>query len=405
MRTLASLLLALFCTLALSGSIFAQKGQTEFKKSYRSDMEAFLDEAQKSYPFFDVKGLRKEWKPTRKRLEKAAKKCKTDAEFIGLVGEGIAFLRDAHMYITECAVDLPKREPTFYTGASFMPATEGRVVVMYPPEGQGASMKTGLVVLEIDGQDPRKLLEERGQAMWEKGGGFSSPQRALVFEYRTALSGERGEKHEVVCLVGKKKKKFKLSCRIEISGWPHTYNLPADLTRVGRSFHYTLLPNGIGYMYLRRVDSSIAEGMALALDKHADAKAWVIDLRGNSGGGYGDDLLNQVKAVGKPIAVICDAGCISAGETLIRDFVRYAGARVFGSKTAGSSSSKREWEFPSGIAKIKFSTRSRSGIDGISIEYNGITPHEIVEVVPEEVLAGQNSEILRAEEYLLKELR
>ncbi len=104
----------------------------------------------------------------------------------------------------------------------------------------------------------------------------------------------------------------------------------------------------------------------------------------------------------RQLAVILDAGCISAGETLARDFVNYKSARIFGSTSAGSSSSKRTWTFPSGIATIKFSTRSRTGIDGERIEFHGIAPHEPSEAVPEEVQAGKNSSILRAEEYILK---
>lgn len=379
----------------------AQKAKkAAYKKTYVSDMEAFIKEAQINYPFWDLKDLRKGWKAKKKDLEKRAKKCKTDVEFIRLVYEGMGYLRDAHMYMTECKIEMPRGEPSYYTGISFMEATDGRVVVMHPPEGQGASLKSGSVVLTINGKDARKFLDKRGEETWENGGGFSSPQRATLFEYRTALSGERGDKFEVVALVGKKKKKVKLSARTEISGWPRSYNLPADLKKVGKSFYYSKLESGYGYMYLRRVDSSIPQGMKEALAAHADVPGWVIDLRGNSGGGYGDDLVNQVKAVGKPTVVIGDAGCISAGETLIRDFIRYADARFIGTKTAGSSSSKKEWQFPSGIATVKFSTRSRYGPDGEPIEFNGIQPHEVVEAVPEEVQAGENSEILRAVEYL-----
>ena len=393
-------LVGMFVATALSaGSAHAQ---SDFKKSYASDMKAFVNQAQQSYPFFDLKDIRKDWKTTSKRLEKSAKKCKTDAEFMGLVAEGIAALRDAHMYITKSEVKMPKREPSFFTGVSFMPATDGRVVIMFPPSGKGASLKTGQVVLKIDGKDARQVLEQRGKEAWEKGGSFSSYQRALFWEYRYGLQGESGEKHVLICLDGKKKKTYKLSCRAEIDGWPHTYNLPADLERVGKSFYYSKLESGLGYMYLRRVDSSIPEGMAKALAELTDVTGWVVDLRGNTGGGYGSDLTDQIKSLSVPVAVIIDAGCISAGETLARDFVNYADGRIFGTVSAGSSSSKKDWTFPSGIATVKFSTRSRSGIDGKVIEFHGITPHEVTEVVPEEALTGENSSIKRAEEYLLQ---
>jgi hypothetical protein len=51
---------------------------------------------------------------------------------------------------------------------------------------------------------------------------------------------------------------------------------------------------------------------------------------------------------------------------------------------------------------LSLPTRSRFGPDRRPIEFFGIKPHEEVEAVPEEVLSGKNSEILRAEEYLAK---
>ncbi len=401
MRGALPILAGLIALPALSSPIGAQ---ADYKKHYRSDMEAFVDEVQKSYPFFDLKGIRKDWKATSKRLEKAAKKCKSDAEFMALVGEGIAILRDAHMSVTECAVELPEREPEFYPGVSFLPATDDRVVVMFPPEGQGASsLATGTVVLQIDGKDARKVLEQRAEDTWAAGGSFSTLQRARLFEYRIPLRGERGDKHVLTVQDGRKKKKVTVSARQEVSGWPRSYHMPEGLEQAGRSVWFARLESGAGYLYLRRVDSGLPDGIAKALAEVGDARGWVVDLRGNSGGGYGSELLGQVDAMPGPVAVILDAGCISAGETLARDFVNRKQARLFGLPTAGSSSSKRDWSFPSGIATIKFSTRSRGGVGGKPIEGSGIQPDEVVEVVPEEIQAGQNSAILRAEAWLLEQ--
>jgi C-terminal processing protease CtpA/Prc len=91
---------------------------------------------------------------------------------------------------------------------------------------------------------------------------------------------------------------------------------------------------------------------------------------------------------------------MSAGETFARDLQREAGARLFGENTAGASSSKRSWTFPSGIATVTFSTRSRWRNDGQPIEFNGIDPDMLVEAVPEEVQQGVNSAIRRAQEYI-----
>jgi hypothetical protein len=369
---------------------------------YADDLEAFFDHADKNYPFFDLKKIRKDWGRTKKDLAKRVRSCRSDEDFIFLVYDAVRCLRDGHMGVRAASVklDWPKR---YYPGIGFLPAADDRVIVMHAPPGREATVKPGMVVTKIDGQPARKFLEARAGESWEEGGFFSSPQRARLFVYRTPFAGEKGEKHEIAYLDGKKEKELTLRSDREISGWPHTYNLPEGLAREGRSFFHASLPSGVGYMYWRRIDASVWGGIPKALAAHPDVKGWIVDLRGNGGGGYGRELLDQMKALPRPVAVITDAGCISAGETSVRDLVNLAEARVFGARTAGSSTSKAEWAFPSGIAKVLFSTRSRGGLGGKPIEYNGIEPHEVVEPVPEEVLAGKNSEILRAEEWVLTE--
>jgi len=46
------------------------------------------------------------------------------------------------------------------------------------------------------------------------------------------------------------------------------------------------------------------------------------------------------------------------------------------------------------------SVRSRWGVDGQLIEFRGVQPHVEVEVVPEDLQRGLNTEILKAEQYL-----
>jgi len=370
---------------------------------YQRDLAAFFAVVEESYPFFDLKGIRLDWVVTKQRLAEKVEACTSGTEFLGIVVEAAQCLRDGHLQILETKADLPARPPQYYPGISFMPATRERVVVMYPPKGHEAELKIGTVVTEIDGTDARTVLEQRAKEAWAQGGSFSSPQRARLFAYRIALTGNKGQRHTITYLDGDRRRQVVLTAETTPQGWPHTYCLPRSLTRVGRSFWYTKLPSAVGYMYLRRVDDSVGPGIREALKKHPRATGWIADLRGNGGGGYDVGLINAIKAMPRPVAVLIDAGCISAGETLARDFRRYSGARLFGTKSAGSSSSKRQWKFPSGIAVVSFSQRSRWRSDRKAIEFNGIDPDVIVEPVPEELAAGVNSAIRRAEEYLKKQ--
>ena len=394
---------ALLLLLCLAGFALGVDGNSAPHSSYERDMDAFVREVDKGYPFFKLKGIRSDWTRAREDLKKRAKTCKSDQEFLLIVYDAIRTLRDGHMGVRKARIKLPALPPRYYPGISFLPATNGRVVIMYAPRAYGGELRTGVVVTKIDGTDARKWLEERAKAAWNEGGFFSSPQRARLFEYRQALRGKQGAKRTIKYLVDGHDKQFALKCDTIARGWPHTYNMPRNLKRVGRSFYYTRLASSIGYMYLRRIDANVQKGIDEAFATYPNVLGWIVDLRGNGGGGYDRSLIERIKKFSRPVAVLIDAGCVSAGETLARDFRAHPKARLFGSKTAGSSSAKRPWTFPSGIATITFPVRSRWRDDRKPIEFNGIDPDVEVEAVPEELLEGNNTAILKAEEYIASE--
>ena len=392
------LLLALSLACLAFGSTVSEASHSV----YESDMEAFMEQIDKEYPFFSLKGIRSDWTRAKKDLKQRAKNCKSDEEFLQITCDVIRVLRDGHMGIRQSRVQLPAVPPRYYPGLSFLPATNGRVVVMHAPRALAGALKTGTVVTKIDGTDARRCLEERAKAAWTQGGFFSSPQRARLFEYRLALRGDQGRKHTITYQEDGKERYLTLECSAVARGWPHTYNLPSDLKRVGRSFYYARLANDVGYMYVRRVDTSVPNGIDEAFEAHPNLNGWIVDLRGNGGGGYDRNLIERIKRFPGPVAVLIDAGCLSAGETLARDFRAYANAHLFGSRSGGSSSAKRTWSFPSGIASITFPVRSRWRNDKKPIEFNGIEPDVQVEAVPEELVEGKNPAILRAQEYIMR---
>ena len=368
--------------------------------SFESDWQAFTAEIDGSYPFFELKGIAADWTRCKEELGRKMKTCRTDAEFLALVADAIRVLRDAHAGFTDTRTPLPKSPPEYYPGIAFAPATEKRVVVLAGPPNN-KDLACGVVVREIDKRPARDVLEEKAAAAWKEGGGFSSPQRARLFEYRIALRGKKGDAHTLTLETARGTKTVKVSCDTEARGWPHTYNMPAGLTRNGQA-SYGALTSGVGYIHLRGVDGQTETGIAAALGAHPEAKGWLIDLRGNGGGGYDAKLIERLRSIPKPVAVLIDAGCISAGETLARDLVQATSARLFGDTSAVASSAKKSWAFPSGRATLTLPTRSRAGLNRRPIEFNGIIPDEHVEAVPEELRSGKNSGILRAEEWLLK---
>ena len=373
--------------------------------TYATDWTAFTREVDQAYPFFELKGIRRDWAQAKARLSERVKTCASEGEFLGIVSEAIRCLRDAHMGLSQTKVPPAAPPKRYYPGVSFMPGTEDRILVM-SAEAHTEILKPGTVVTKIDGRDARTVLEEKAKEAWSAdspyGVSVSSPQRARLFAFRWPLIASSNRTHTLHYLRDGREQELGVVGEMEPRGWPHTYNLPARLTRADRSLSYGKLVSGAGYMYLRSVGNETAAGLRQAAASHSDAKGWIIDLRGNGGGGYDTNLLAELKALPRPVVALIDAGCISAGETLARDLAQLAGAHLMGSRTAGASSAKRQWPFPSGIATVTFSTRSRWRGDGQPIEFNGIAPDAEIEAVPEEVARGLNSEILRAEEYLVR---
>jgi hypothetical protein len=385
-----------------SNNVAAAGGGTTQGSKYEGDWTAFAREVDQTYPFFELKGIRGDWETTRQRLSAKVKSCGSDAEFLGVIGEAIRCLRDAHMEVGESKA-APTDEPRlYYPGFSLMPATGARVIVMAASSQYAQLLSPGMIVTRIDGRDARTVMEEKGKEAWSAATPYhvSSPQRARFFAYRFPLAGARDAAHTLNYLVHGAERSLSARCDVEVRGWPHTYNRPTNLVSSGRTVVHAGLGSGAGYMCLRSVSDETEQEMTRALGALPAAQGWIVDLRGNGGGGYDDRLLERLKTLPRPVVVLIDAGCISAGETLARDLAAYSGARLMGATTAGSSTSKRTWSLPSGLASVRFSTRSRWRQDGQPIEYHGIAPDTEVEAVPEEVAKGLNSEILRAEEYL-----
>ena len=103
------------------------------RATYASDLAAFFDEVDKSYPFFELKGIGDDWAATKKRLAAKVRTCRSDEAFLGLVVEAIRCLRDSHMWVRSEKAKAPPPPKQYYSGISFLPATENRVVVLHPP--------------------------------------------------------------------------------------------------------------------------------------------------------------------------------------------------------------------------------------------------------------------------------
>lgn len=390
----------LWVALTIAESTGAEKVSEVTPAMRKQEASALIEQLEKSYVFFDLKGIRRDWNDRKKDWQKRAEKLNSDEELISLIGDCIECLRDGHMGFSDLAVKLPDAEPDYFSGLYFGKTAEGDVCIVNDMTNTYPPAKCGAKVLKIDGKDALKWLDEASAKLWEHGGAFSSPQRAAMMIWRWGLKGKQNDTHKITVQQGREKHDFTARNTIKCTMYPETQPKVANLAQTSQSeVRYKKLEDDIGYIYIRGLSGATDGLVSESLGGMQGIKSLVIDISDNGGGGgYKLDSLLPYK--GK-IAVLISPRCFSAGETYARDLVNQCGARLFGSTTAGSSSEKSTIDLPRNLGKIIISTRSRTGIKKC-IEFNGIEPDEEVLYDLDDLAKGESTLIRKAVEWLKK---
>ena len=112
------------------------------------------------------------------------------------------------------------------------------------------------------------------------------------------------------------------------------------------------LSDDIGYIYVRRISDDLPQVLDKALSNLPKIRGLILDVRGNSGGGFDDRALQNFSGADNaepdrpryqgPIALLLDERTISAGEGWASWFIAKNAPATFGSTTAGASSRKED---------------------------------------------------------------
>ena len=174
-----------------------------------------------------------------------------------------------------------------------------------------------------------------------------------------------------------------------------------------------MLDKRIGYIYVRRIRNDLIESLDQAVEKLWDAEGLIIDVRGNSGGGFDaarahrnfaldDDQEPQRPRFKGPIALLIDARCISAGEGWASWFVAKKRAKVFGTATAGASARKRTYTLKNGLYKVRFPIKLYRGSLDRPIERRGVEPDVSVRPNAQDLANGRDTILQAAYRDLLE---
>ena len=367
-----------------------------------------------SYPCFGLKGI--DWAAVGAELLPRAEEVKTNNEFGLLCMELVARLEDSHAYLMPGSARLPEVSfPQWDPGFACLIDDRGKPVVYYVDRGgpaEKAGVKVGMTVLSVNGEDVDKYLVKRMSQM-RKYGGYSS-QRYLLYHAAQWL-GMQADRGSVVEFqmqdVGGKTHSFKLLATIGIRYVPRRpVQVPGTSDTANVS--WTRLGDDIGYIYVRRIRDDLINRLDKAVGELGNARGLIIDVRGNSGGGFDsrkshinfmtDDESEPDRPKFKgPIALLIDARCVSAGEGWASWFIANKRAHVFGQATAGASARKIVYTLTNDLYKVRYPVKAYKGYLNRPIERRGLEPDVPVKQNASDLAAGRDTVLEAAKRYLL----
>jgi C-terminal processing protease CtpA/Prc len=384
--------------------------------SYEKAFHDLYEVLGKEYPCFELKGI--DWPEVGRVMLPRVKAVKTDEEFLLLCAELVARLEDSHAQVIPGAAPLPKVEfPRWDPGLACLMDDRGKPVVYYVDPGgpaEKAGIRLGATVVSINGKPAEDALRER-EAHLKKYVGFSSSR---YLRYQAARCFLQQRENSVLVRLELRdpqgnSQDLQLPASQDVRYLPR---LPVPIKGISDTsdVSWTRLDSGIGYIYVRRIGDGLIDSLDRAVGQLQDVKGLIIDVRGNSGGGFDDrrshlnfDLNRQGEEPKRPryvgpIALLIDARCISAGEGWASWFVANKRARFFGEATAGASARKKAYTLTNGLFEVRFPVKAYQGFLDRPIERRGLEPD--VPVMPNraDLAKGRDTVLRAAEAYLLQ---
>ncbi len=187
------------------------------------------------------------------------------------------------------------------------------------------------------------------------------------------------------------------------------------------------LTNGrIGYVHIPAMGNKEYDNFYSEVFRdNADKEALIIDVRGNSGGHVHDQIISLLskkpyalstsrrysgeqnteprRAWMRPTIVLIDDNSFSDGEIFPAVYQELKLGKVVGIPTSGSVIGTWEYDLLDG-SSMRLPGSGWYKLDGTNMEGNGVVPDIIVEISPEDEIAGKDTQLLRAIEEILKDI-
>lgn len=402
--------LALVLLFVLPLGVWCQPAGPTYDETFR-DLHRVLGER---YGAFALKP-EIDWRAIGEELIPRAAAATSDDEFGLVCLELVARLEDSHAELLPALRDVPTPPASMRWDSGFVCMEDDRgmpVVYHVDPKSPAsrARITPGLTILAID-DEPTSAIIARTEAELRRWTGYSSDRylryHAVHFFHRRANKGD------LMTILARRPDGMEVGFRVaatrELSYQPR---LPVPIAGVseGNDVSSVMLPGGIGYIYVRRMGEGLEADLDQAAARLVYARALIIDVRGNSGGGFDSETahanfdcsgaVTPRPVLCVPTAVLIDERCISAGEGWVSWFHNHARIRFFGQTTAGGSSVKDYYRLRNGFYRVRIPVRPRTGFLDRPIERRGIEPDEFVRQTAADLAAGRDTVLEAAKDWL-----
>lgn len=386
--------------------------------SYAATFRDLYSQLGRHYPCFELKNI--DWQVVGKEMLPRAEEIETDDQFGLLCLELVARLEDSHASLLPAKARIPQIPfPQWDPGFACLLDDKDRPVVYYVDPGgpaEKAGIAIGMTVTKIDGVPADKAIES-----WMKQitryVGYSS-RRYLRYQAARMFCRQMTQGQivnaEFEQLDGKKIA-HDLPCTLGVRYLPR---LPVPIAGIADAGNvsWTMLDGEIGYIYVRRIRGDLPEQLDRAVEELEEAKGIIVDVRGNSGGGFdasrayrnfdlNDDQEPHRPRFHGPMALLLDARCISAGEGWASWFIARARAKTFGETTAGASARKTVYPLKNGLYRVRFPVKAYTGFLDRPIERRGLEPDVHLCQQAGALAAGRDTVLEAAREYLVESSR
>jgi C-terminal processing protease CtpA/Prc len=394
-----------------------QAGDAAITQTFVATFRELHAHLRRAYPNFVRKRI--DWDTVLKEFEPRVAKAKTEPEFGLLVEELVARLEDSHAIVIPGTATPPVPPlPPWNPGLACLIGDAGLPVVYFVEKGSSAEkakVAVGQTIKSVNGLPADAALRqwmERTRRYY----GYSS-ERTLKYDaargfldqakrldvVKLTLSDPDG-RETVVELVADRRPRY-------IPRLPVPRPGIADSTNVS----WTMLEGRIGYIYVRRIQAGLESALDRALRELGDMKGLIIDVRGNSGGGFDtstafvnfDPAVKEQAAPDRPrykgpIALLIDERCISAGEGWASWFLATKRARFFGTTTAGASCRKQTYTLTNGLYRVVVPVKAYTGFLDRPIERRGLEPDVEVRCTARDLAAGRDTVVEAAAAWLAR---